>query len=604
MDAMVRGGSGDGTPSIADVSDDVLVTVFLKMDPIDLGSCLRTCKNWRRLICDGALDNAYWWNKARADLDLLDEDGKLPLQGRRVCDVVASRWLRRRETYALLDGCKAEVVASARGDDGEGRKPLVPLRLREWVKTPYPRWLEQPARVDNEDIALFYRASMREIREQHPTNAHVTDFVEVEWLADLAVMMGERRAMATFAEAMNDPDFHVRGHARCVELVERCAAALSGLIDPYLAGRHQRMWGPTPPSHVSSRVENPGALHPSEKWLWVMREDFRSFGSDLRPKKPSLPEESVVDALDRMGEEFKRRLDSSRIDPRDDPKGALRVLTEFMCGVYPGLDAPGDNPGSTHVADMDFREMPPATHELNPHLLHPKFAMPTEGGLGFRGAGSTVTHDYYDPMCSSLFCVLHARVGIPITLSIVMASVASRAGLKVEFLNVPGHFRCGVRDENYVDPEKPGTKSRPAKARHVVFTSDPFEGFEATDPRKLRTIDWDRMEEEAGRGGRVEELVPSARDVVTRMLNNLLLIYHTHESGGSGSPDGPDLETYPNDLYEEKYVGLPPHRWLVRHAVVALAGLLVSPGRHATFIQQTSARLKLWLPRSAHRLFM
>ena len=74
--------------------------------------------------------------------DLLDEDGKLPLDGRRLCDVVAPRWLRRRDTYALLDGCKAEVIASARGDDGEGRKPLVPLRLREWVKTPYPRWLE------------------------------------------------------------------------------------------------------------------------------------------------------------------------------------------------------------------------------------------------------------------------------------------------------------------------------------------------------------------------------------------------------------------------------------------------------------------------------
>ena len=347
-------------------------------------------------------------------------------------------------------------------------------------------------------------------------------------------------------------------------------------------------------------MENPGALHPSEKWLWVMREDFRSFGSDLRHKKPSLPEESVVDALDRMGEEFKRRLDSSRIDPRDDPKGALRVLTEFMCGVYPGLDAPGDNPGSTHVADMDFREMPPATHELNPHLLHPKFAMPTEGGLGFRGAGSTVTHDYYDPMCSSLFCVLHTRVGIPITLSIVMASVASRAGLKVEFLNAPGHFRCGVHDENYVDPEKPGTN-----ARHVVFTADPFEGFEATTPGNSD----DRLGP-YGRGGGKRtrgRARPVRADVVMRMLNNLILIYGTMECGGSGSPDGPDLETYPND--EEYEEGLPPHRWLVRHAVVALAKLLVSPGPHAALLQQESARLKQWLPRYGirlyyHRLFM
>ena len=594
---MVREASGDGTPSIADISDDVLVSVFLKMDPIDLGSCLRTCKNWRRVICDGALDNSYWLNKARADLpDLLDEDGKLPLHGRRVCDVVAPRWLRRRDTYALLDGCKAEVIASAREDDGGGRKPLVPLRLREWVKTPYPGWLEAPARVDNEDIALYYRREVRALREASPTNAHVRDFVEVEWLADLAVMLGERRALETFEEAMADPDFHVRGHARCVELVERCAAALSGMIDPYLAGRQRDAWGPTP-------VENPGMLHPSEMWLWVMREDFRSFGLDLRDKKPMLPEESVVDALDRMGEEFKRRLErleaSTHFDPREDRKGALRVLTEFLCGAYPGLAYP------THVADMDFREMPTATHELNPHLLHPKFAMPSVGGLGFRGAGSTVTHDYYDPMNSSLFCVLHTRVGIPITLSIVMASVAARAGLEMEFINTPGHFRCGVRDENYVDPRKPGTNPR-----NVVFTSDPFdEGLDATDPRKLWTIDWHRLEEDAGISA--DKLLPSARDVVMRMMNNLFLIYHNHEANS----DDPDLETYPTDEEHDRIrqnrtrPTLPPHRWLVRHAVIALAKLLVSPGPHAALLQQESARLKQWLPRYGidlyyHRLFM
>ena len=113
------------------------------------------------------------------------------------------------------------------------------------------------------------------------------------------------------------------------------------------------------------------------------------------------------------------------------------------------------------------------------------------------------------------------------------------------------------------------------------------------------------MGEEAGRG-RVAELVPSARDVVMRMLNNLFLIYGTMECGGSGSPDGPDLETYPNDEeYVPNYVGLPPHRWMVRHAVVALAGLVVSPGPHAEFLQQELAHLKLkWLPMSAHRLFM
>ena len=574
--------SGDGTSSFADCIDDVIVTIFRTMDPKDLGNCLRTCKNWRRLICDGALDD-FWWNKASLDLhELLDEDGKLPLDGRRLCDVVAPRWLRRRDTYALLDGCKAEVIASARENVGEGRKPLVPLRLREWVKTPYPRGLEAPARADNEDIALYYRASMTALREQRPTNAHVTDFVEAEWLADVAAMLGERRALATFAEAMNDPDFHVRGHARCVELVERCAAAVSGLIDPSLAGRHRNMWGPNP-------VDDPGGLHPSEKWLWVAREDFRSFGSTLREKNPFLPEESVVDALDRMGEEFKRRLARAGTDPREDPRGALHALTEFLCGRLAGRDE------TFHVDDMDFREMPEATHELNPHLLHPKFAMPTEGGLGFRGAESVVTHTYYDPMNSSLFCVLHTRVGIPITLSIVMASVASRAGLKVDFINAHGHFRCGVRKENFVDDH--------GELRNVLFTADPFEGVEAVS--HVRTIDWHRLENGLGLdAGAQDSLVPSAREVVTRMMNNLLLIYHTQETGGrAGYLDGPDLETYPQ-ADGATFPALPPHRWLVRHAVATLAGVLVSPGPHAAFIQRTSQHLKQWLPMSAMRLFI
>ena len=268
-----------------------------------------------------------------------------------------------------------------------------------------------------------------------------------------------------------------------------------------------------------------------------MREDFRSFGSDLRPKRSRRCSRRASGRVgqDGRGVQTEARQLASR--PAGRSKGGAAGADRIYVRRLPRLDAPGDNPGSTHVADMDFREMPPATHELNPHLLHPKFAMPTEGGLGFRGAGSTVTHDYYDPMCSSLFCVLHTRVGIPITLSIVMASVASRAGLKVEFLNAPGHFRCGVHDENYVDPEKPGTN-----ARHVVFTADPFEGFEATDPRKLgRSIGtvWERRREE-------DAWQSSSRPRATsmRMLNNLFLIYGTghgvrreRQPGRSGSRD-------------------------------------------------------------------
>ena len=468
---------------------------------------------------------SYWWNKARADLHLLDEDGKLPLHGRRVCDVVAPRWLRRRETYALLDGCKAEVIASARGDDGEGRKPLVPLRLREWVKTPYPRWLEAPARVDNEDIALFYRASMTALREQRPTNAHVTDFVEVEWLADLAVMMGERRAMATFAEAMNDPDFHVRGHARCVELVERCAAALSGLIDPYLAGRHQRMWGPTPPSHVSSRWRTRAMLHPSEKWLWVMREDFRSFGLDLRRQKAvaTRGERRGRVGQDGRGVQTEARR-GSRIDPRDDPKGALRVLTEFLCGVYPGLDAPGDRDRPTWRTWTFARCRRRRTSSTRISSTRSLRCRPwADSGSEARDRPSRTTTTI--PCAAPCFaCFTRASA----------SRSRSRSSWRPWRLARGWRWSSSTRpvtsDAEFMTKTTSTRKSPERTPGHVVFTADPFEGFDATDPRKLWTIDWDRLEEDAGISA--DKLLPSARDVVMRMMNNLFLIYHNHEAEG------------------------------------------------------------------------
>ena len=273
------------------------------------------------------------------------------------------------------------------------------------------------ARHDHADLADYYGNIMARL-ESLP-QLHTREISKMQWLADLAVMQGERRAFATIKEALDDPDFHIPGHERCVELVERCAAAISGIIDPYMCSSERngaRNWG----------AADPTTMHAEEKWLWVLRRDFRSFGSSLKAHpsdRPLFPEESVVEALDRMGAEFKRRLEEKNVDPKsEDPSvlhEALTILTNFLCGEYP-------NDGANHVADMDFDEMPTNVHELNPHLLHPKFQMPRQHGLGLKGAESSVAVGYYDPMNSSLFCVLHNRVGIPITLSIVMAAVARR----------------------------------------------------------------------------------------------------------------------------------------------------------------------------------
>lgn len=61
------------------------------------------------------------------------------------------------------------------------------------------------------------------------------------------------------------------------------------------------------------------------------------------------------------------------------------------------------------------------------------------------------TEDYYDPANSHLDAVLERRLGIPITLAVVVIEVGRRLGLAIDGVNAPGHFL--VRAEGRVlDP--------------------------------------------------------------------------------------------------------------------------------------------------------
>lgn len=61
---------------------------------------------------------------------------------------------------------------------------------------------------------------------------------------------------------------------------------------------------------------------------------------------------------------------------------------------------------------------------------------------------------YYDPRNSYLNEVLDRRLGIPITLAIVMIEVGRRLGVPLEGVNFPGHFlvRHGAQRELLLDP--------------------------------------------------------------------------------------------------------------------------------------------------------
>jgi regulator of sirC expression with transglutaminase-like and TPR domain len=70
--------------------------------------------------------------------------------------------------------------------------------------------------------------------------------------------------------------------------------------------------------------------------------------------------------------------------------------------------------------------------------------------LGFVGNAG----DYYDPANSWLDDVVDRRVGIPITLAVLMLEVGRRVGVPLWGVSMPGHFlvRDKVDPEVYVDP--------------------------------------------------------------------------------------------------------------------------------------------------------
>ncbi len=73
-----------------------------------------------------------------------------------------------------------------------------------------------------------------------------------------------------------------------------------------------------------------------------------------------------------------------------------------------------------------------------------------------RFAGNT--ENYYDPRNSLLDQVLHRRLGIPITLSLVCLEVGRRAGVSLEGVSMPGHFLVRPMATNhYLDAFNGGT---------------------------------------------------------------------------------------------------------------------------------------------------
>jgi regulator of sirC expression with transglutaminase-like and TPR domain len=84
---------------------------------------------------------------------------------------------------------------------------------------------------------------------------------------------------------------------------------------------------------------------------------------------------------------------------------------------------------------------------------------------GFRGNAD----EYFDPRNSCLDHVLQRRVGIPITLSVLMMEVGRRLGIAIDGIGLPGHFI--VRDRMsgvLIDPFHGGAVLSVSDAEDVV----------------------------------------------------------------------------------------------------------------------------------------
>ncbi len=152
------------------------------------------------------------------------------------------------------------------------------------------------------------------------------------------------------------------------------------------------------------------------------------------------------------------------------------------------LDALATRSGAATVGDSVK-----ALHRLREFLFEEE---------GFSGNGK----DYYDPRNSCLNDVLDRRLGIPITLSVLMMEVGRRVGLHILGVGLPGHFV--VRANVGPDP--------------VLL--DPFDGGSVLTPERAAEV----VARALGRRAPVTEqhLAPvSKRQILTRMLMNLKSIY-------------------------------------------------------------------------------
>lgn len=191
--------------------------------------------------------------------------------------------------------------------------------------------------------------------------------------------------------------------------------------------------------------------------------------------------------------EFQRLL---KREPRAD---LVRIALEIARDAYPDLDF-DHYLGKIEALTARVRDRCPPGAKPRALLGQINWVLFVEEA--FQGN----TEDYYDPRNSYLNQVIDRKMGIPISLSVLYASIAAGVGLELAGVNLPAHFLL-----------------RAGRGEATIFV-DPFHSGALLDHKGCER----RIAQIVGRSVALSDLqlAPCGHDlVVTRMLRNLKAIY-------------------------------------------------------------------------------
>ena len=235
-------------------------------------------------------------------------------------------------------------------------------------------------------------------------------------------------------------------------------------------------------------------------------------------------------------------------------EGALLIAAH----AHPSLDIPARLVELDALA-ADVADTTATASAVASGLFAPASRSGTEPGAF---TGNTV--DYYDPANSYLDDVLDRRLGIPITLSVLMIEVGRRAGVALHGVGMPGHFLVGVTPA-------PGTGPVP------VEFFDPFHGGARLDVEACAHLF--AQVHGAAEGFRPEYLAPvGPRAVLDRMLANLQQTFLARAPGAAAWPTRLRLQ----------FPDLTPAR---RSELAALLGRLGQFSEAATVFEELAGEL-------------